>query len=87
MRKKTRLSFSSVSIEAKKENKTPSKPYNSGHSNIEHKNQERKKLTKSSTYQYSKFGKGQNRRSGHTFNSKNQSNNQNENKVPKLEFH
>ena len=85
MRKKTRLSFSSVSIEAKKENKTPSKPYNSGHSNIEHKNQERKKLTKSSTYQYSKFGKGQNRRSGHTFNSKNQSNNQNENKVPKLE--
>jgi len=85
MRKKTRLSFSSVSIEAKKENKAPASSYNSGHSNGEYKNQERKKLTKSSTYQYSKFGKGQNRRGSRPFNSKSQFKNPNENKIPKLE--
>ncbi|MFA6524366.1 MAG: ribonuclease J [Candidatus Paceibacterota bacterium] len=81
IRKKTRLSFSSVSIENKKENKTPTKPYNSGYSGIEHKSQEKKKLIKSSTYQYSKFGKGQNRRGSRPFNS----NNQNENKISNIE--
>ena len=59
MTKKTRLSFSAVSIEEKKQdNKTIARP-----SSGEQRNQDRKKSMKSSTYQYSKFGK---RRGGST---------------------
>jgi len=84
MRKKTRLSFSSVSIEDKKDQKTPSRiPMSVG--NGGNKNINRKKLIKSSTYQYSKFGKGQNRRGNRPLNSKNQFTNSNDNKIPKLE--
>jgi len=83
MRKKNRLLFSSVSIEDKKEQKIntqqPIKKIST-----ENKNPERKKQIKSSTYQYSKFSKGQNRRSSNPFN-KNLFNKRNENKIPSIE--
>ncbi|MFZ2072717.1 MAG: ribonuclease J [Minisyncoccia bacterium] len=85
MRKKTRLSFSSVSIENKNEQKTPARNPVNGNMNGENKNLEKRKSTKSSTYQYSKFGKGQNRKGNRPFNSKNQFDNHHENKIPKLE--
>lgn len=64
MTKKTRLSFSAVSIEEKNQNpreKTDSREHGGEHRNPHGRrhasDQERKKLSKSSTYQYSKFGK------------------------------
>ncbi|MFA6076981.1 MAG: ribonuclease J [Candidatus Paceibacterota bacterium] len=70
MTKRHRLSFSAISVDSKtKEQKTPLNPAHSGasesaranvQSNTEHKPLDRKKLIKSSTYQYSKkrFGSG-----------------------------
>lgn len=80
MIKKTRLSFSSISIEKEKvtpassENKTPNQI--SGRSNTENKNLERKKMPKSSTYQYAKKRYGQ-RENSRSFNTKNQYKNSN----------
>jgi len=91
MRKKTRLSFSAVSIENKGENKA------SSHSSISETNRpvrqlagreqrtDKKRPTKSSTYQYSKFGKSQNRRGNNSFGNRSQYKNQNEDKIPPLE--
>ena len=84
MRKKTRLSFSALSIEDKKVNKTQlnnpaQKPTE------KHDNNPKKKMQKSSTYQYSKFGKGQNRGKSRFSGAKSQHNNPNENKIPPLE--
>jgi len=71
MTKKNRLAFSSVSMETKPEQK-------------ENKTQEKKKNIKSSTYQYSKFGKNQKQRSG-SFPKRFEHKNQNEIKIPPLE--
>lgn len=91
MGKKTRLSFSAVSIENKGESKA------SPHSSASEINRparqlaggeqrtDKKRLTKSSTYQYSKFGKNQNRRRNNSFGNGNQYKNQNEDKIPPLE--
>ncbi|MFA6273940.1 MAG: ribonuclease J [Candidatus Paceibacterota bacterium] len=88
MRKKTRLSFSSVSIEEKdrKENK------NQQHNQVgkteqrnENRHQDKKRVSKSSTYQYSKFGKGKQSRNNNSFNKRNPFKNQNEDKIPPLE--
>jgi ribonuclease J len=62
MTKKTRLSFSAVSVEEKKqENNTPARSTMhsapGGESKTNHKGTDRKRSMKSSTYQYSKFGK------------------------------
>ena len=62
MTKKTRLPFSALSIEHKKEEKTPVHNTSSNYSGGENKIGEKRKTTKSSTYQYSKFGKKQGRR-------------------------
>jgi len=71
MTKKNRLSFSSVSMEIKPEQKVQ-------------KTQEKKRNTKSSTYQYSKFGKNQKSR-GRSFPKRFENKNQNEIKIPPLE--
>ncbi len=70
MQKKNRLSFSSISIEPKNENKEK---------NII----EKKKTNKSSTYQYSKFGKSSRKRNN-TFTKSNDKNKEDQ-KVPPLE--
>ncbi|MDD5721552.1 MAG: ribonuclease J [Candidatus Pacebacteria bacterium] len=63
MVKKTRLSFSSLKIEEKDENKTPTHSntsnYGNGPARLPAERGHRKKITKSSTYQYTqkKFGK------------------------------
>ena len=74
MRKKTRLPFSAFSIDDKKnannnshgsmsgENKIPARNNFHAYAGGEHKTAEKKKNQKSSTYQYSKFGKGPARR-------------------------
>ena len=99
MRKKTRLSFSAVSIEEKDKNKTNTRQagththHNNAHNNTsaqhttsnQNKKQENKKISKSSTFQYSKFGKGKGGRPTNGFNNKNKFNNQENNKVPPLE--
>jgi ribonuclease J len=105
MRKKTRLSFSDISIEPTHNtasvgnvshsdsnkhgpvntDKRSSHPYSHGTNNKEHEVSGERKKQKSSTYQYSKFGKGQNRNKSHFSGNKNQYNNQNENKIPPLE--
>ncbi|MFA5791458.1 MAG: ribonuclease J [Candidatus Paceibacterota bacterium] len=88
MIKKTRLSFSSISIEKEKptpitgENKTSNQM--SGRLNGENKSGERKRTTKSSTYQYTKKRYGQ-RENSRSFNAKNQyknSNSSNKVKIP-----
>ena len=79
MRKKNRLSFSAISIENKKDQKTPMRS-SAFKPSFEHKNPERKKLIKSSTYQYSKFGKRQNRGGNRLFHKS-----FNEGKIPPLE--
>lgn len=92
--KKTRLPFSAFSIEEKKpvrqfiggENKTTFNQTTNknvannlrNNTNINNKNLERKKLTKNSTYQYTKKSYGQPR-------NKNNYKNANENKIPPLE--
>jgi ribonuclease J len=71
MIKKNRLSFSAVSIEEKKEqHKT------------EHKHPDKKRQIKSSTYQYSKFGKGQGRGRSRGFGAKSQYKNLSSGKIP-----
>ena len=86
MRKKTRLSFSAISIEDKK---TTPADNTAHHPEIKRpmpaENPEKKKKQKSSTYQYSKFGKGQNRGKSRFSGSRNQYKDQNENKIPPLE--
>jgi ribonuclease J len=71
MTKKTRLSFSSLSIENKGEQKTPAR--NALHSNAggEHKAPQKKQGNKNSTYQYTKKRFGQNK-GPRSFDSKNQ---------------
>ena len=90
MTKKTRLSFSALSIENKKEEK-PVQPANGQNRNISHNHHPRenimgdkRKSIKSSTYQYSKFGKKQGRRNGPA-NGASPLKNMNEAKVPPLE--
>ncbi|MFH1608953.1 MAG: ribonuclease J [Patescibacteria group bacterium] len=87
MKKKNRLSFSSVSIEAKpeqKENKIQNSNNNNSSSSSSSSNNNKKRKTKSSTYQYSKFGKGS-KAGGRSFPKKFDNKNQNEIKIPPLE--
>lgn len=88
MNKKNRLSFSAISVEAKPENNTKHPPHSStsgGH--FEHKNTQsggnkntdRKKM-KSSTFQYSKFGKRGKSSGG--FTAKSNSQNSSSAKIP-----
>jgi len=91
MTKKTRLSFSSVSIEDKKATNTTPR-HDAGkhnHAGGEHNRTQnkpgggvRKKQSKSSTYQYSKFGKSQNRRGNNSFNKTSQYKNFSAGKIP-----
>ena len=98
--KKTRLSFSSVSIEEDKSGKTnqttgqATRPtYASPYTRIggaqarggEHRIGERKGSSKSSTYQYSKGGRGGGRGGNRSFNGKSQNKNLNESKIPVVE--
>jgi len=87
MMKKTRLSFSAISVDNKK---IPARPDDSGHSSGERKapfsrrplgETERKRTAKSSTYQYTKKRYGQNRGS-RPFGSKSQYRNSNIGKIP-----
>lgn len=86
MTKKTRLSFSSLRIEDKTENKTENKiqarsnASNIGSKKTQHHN-DKKRLTKSSTYQYTKKRFGQSP-SSRNFGSKNKNEN---NKIPPIE--
>lgn len=91
--KKNRLPFSSISIEPKKENKTPAQQHPVSKINSEHKttsnnrhinSTDKKRVNKTSTYQYSnkKFGP---KKAPHSFGSQNQYRNINENKVPQIE--
>jgi ribonuclease J len=77
MTKKTRLSFSSLRIDEKKENKN-----NNNIGRIESK-RPASKASKSSTYQYTKKRFGQ-RKGPHSFDSKNQSNQSKNNKNVKI---
>jgi len=86
--KKNRLSFSALSIEDKKQN-SKDMGVEIRESNKSERagprpqgNPERKKLTKSSTYQYSKFGKGQQHGRSRPFNNKNEYRNGNNSKIP-----
>lgn len=102
--KKTRLSFSSVSIEEGKGHKTPAHNAvhsaaggeqvtghkiparnNTVHSTLggERRGHDKKRSSKSSTYQYSKKGHGQGR--GNAYNGRSQNKNINEDKIPKVE--
>ena len=86
--KKNRLSFSAVSIDPKKEEKTQPRPFVIGSNTQargEHRNQDRKKNTKSSTYQYSKKGFKQSRGGSAGSNFKNQFNKNDNTKIPPLE--
>src|SRR3989344_2875617 len=98
--KKTRLSFSSVSIEEDKSGKTnqttgqATRPtYASPYTRIggaqarggEHRIGERKVSSKSSTYQYSKGGRGGGSGGNRSFNGKSQNKNLNESKIPVVE--
>jgi ribonuclease J len=96
MRKKTRLSFSALSIEPNHnssqnntgvERRFTKTNQSSTHLDSKHGTSEehKKKKQKSSTYQYSKFGKGQNRNKGHYSANKNTHKDSNENKIPPLE--
>ncbi len=84
--KKNRLSFSSVSIDPKKqEEKTYVRPHTSNMQKEDktgYRTPEKKKLTKNSTYQYSKKNFKQNRG---TNNQRNQFKKNNDDKIPPLE--
>jgi len=87
--KKTRLPFSSLSIESDKENKNVI-PTKSGEQAVHHTRRpqsetDKKRNTKSSTYQYSKGGHGQSRGGNRSFGGKNQNKNAIENKIPPVE--
>jgi len=93
--KKTRLSFSSISIEpahntphsATGGEKKSVQSTDTGHiasrrpASVGYK----KRTTKNSTYQYSKKNYGQSRSNNGSFDGKNRYNNANENKIPKIE--
>jgi len=88
MMKKTRLSFSDISVDNKKEeSKTPARPSAHGTAGAEHKSphrpHERKRSAKTSTYQYSKNGQGG--RGNRSYNGNSQNKNQNEIKIPPVE--
>jgi ribonuclease J len=92
MTKKTRLPFSALSIE-KKTNNNPTPNTNERthaqgsahyHSGGENRTIDKRKVTKSSTYQYSKFGKKPSRRNNSS-GPKNTLKNENTAKVPPLE--
>jgi len=88
--KKNRLSFSSVSIEEKKEdtktNKTETARSNFRRSiPADHSIGDRKKIIKSSTYQYTKKNFRRSQNNNRPLNSKNLYKNINENKIPKPE--
>jgi ribonuclease J len=86
MKKKNRLSFSSISIDPKPEQKD-NKIQNNNSNNSNANNPNRRKNIKSSTFQYSKFGKGQ-RGGGKSFGKKidnHKDSNSNEQKIPPLE--
>ena len=101
MRKKTRLSFSSISIDptrnttpVRNDSRNDSSKHNTlgGEKKRENKTEFKKeqnifgkKTNKSSTYQYSKFGKNQPRRKNPSFDKGGQYKNANENKIPPLE--
>ena len=81
--RKTRLSFSSVSIEEKKPANPGAGHLDSRHSaSVGHNTGGRKKLIKSSTYQYSKKNYGQSRSNNRSFTSKSGYTNAGENKIP-----
>ncbi|MFA6324854.1 MAG: ribonuclease J [Candidatus Paceibacterota bacterium] len=91
MRKKTRLPFSAISIDPTKLNSgilhdtNQNKPiHQNNNKNVEGK-LDIKRKQKSSTYQYSKFGKGQNRNKPRFGSSRNQYQDSKENKVPTIE--
>ena len=79
--KKTRLSFSSVMMEEKKENKIITNPHLQK-IKIENKNGEKRKLIKSSTYQYRKKNYGKQIGGNRSFSNKNKYKNISENKIP-----
>ncbi len=83
MTKKTRLPFSALSIEKKQEEKPIQTNIQNNHTNI--LGGEKRKQTKSSTYQYSKFGKKQSRRGNHQNSSRDSFRNEKEGKVPPIE--
>lgn len=81
--RKTRLSFSSVSIEEKNPAKLKIRhPDFRRPASMGHNTEGRKKLIKSSTYQYSKKNYGQSRSNNRSFTSKSGYINTNENKIP-----
>src|SRR3989344_1340685 len=79
MNKKNRLSFSSVSVEDKKPT------HASGEHRTEHRGPDRRRQTKSSTYQYSKKGYGSSRGGKRSFGSKNQYQNIKSGRIPEPE--
>jgi ribonuclease J len=87
MTKKTRLPFSALSIEPKREEKIKTQQTNIPNRNNPHSfssGGEKRKSTKGSTYQYSKFSRKQGRR-GNSQNGVSPLKNMNEAKVPPLE--
>lgn len=80
MIKKTRLSFSSVSIEEKKT--APTVGVNTLGVHREQRHRDKKKLIKSSTYQYSKKSYGQGRSRNNAYGGKGQYKNLNDKKIP-----
>ena len=96
MRKKTRLPFSAISIEPNQNtspsprlhNSIPRTNHSTGDKKInhsDHQTSEKRKTQKNSTYQYSKFGKTQNRNKSRFPGAKNQYQDSKENKIPPLE--
>ena len=78
--KKNRLPFSALSIE-------PNRPTNEEKKstrgpNTENRSGERKKVIKSSTYQYTKKNYGRSRSNNNSFDNKNRHKNLNDNKIP-----
>jgi len=81
MTKKTRLSFSAISVDEKKENTTnTTRPQNRRATSLSSRDNQ-KRTTKSSTYQYTKKRYGQSKGS-HQFDSKNQYKNSKNTKIP-----
>ena len=95
MRKKTRLSFSAISIEpahntsaggsGKDKQEHPDVRRLESRHTTSGASSERRRKQKSSTYQYSKFGKEQNRNKSRFSGARNQYKDPNENKIPPLE--
>lgn len=83
MKKKNRLSFSSISIDPKPEQKDNRTQSHNPNANRDMAN--RRRNTKSSTFQYSKFGKGPKAGSKPFIKKFENKNNNNEEKIPPLE--